>query len=225
MKTVLNPTYNPSFSPGASGVGTLTFSSYNTAFGFSINRLVAVINLTQGVIIYADSLTGFTLNSWNSTTNVLTLNSSTTGHSSTDLLEVIYDDPQASVSIAPPSITGGTQGIHHNLLTASTNITQVKGSAGVLLTCNLNAAYTGVIANNYFLKIFDRSTPPTLGTHTPILTLGAYMAQFNYTLPLPTCGVKFQNGLYYAVTANVSDTDTTAISIASATPIVDITYV
>jgi len=221
MKTVLNPAYNPSFVPGAPGVGTLNFSSYNSIFGFSINRLIAVINLTQGVIIYADSLAGFTMNAWNGTTNVLTLNANTTGFNSTDLLEVVYDDPQATVSLAPPTIIGGWTGRHHNVLSSTTNLTVVKSSPGVIGSL----AVSGMNSNNIcFVKVFDKATAPILGTDTPVFSLSSFNNYYGF-FPIPMQGVKFLNGIAYAVTGNPADTDATAISISTSTPILDMLYV
>lgn len=96
MKSILQ--FNPVFTPGASGVGTLDFSGYA---GFALRNLVSVVNVTRGKVIYGptdsrevrsegtispyfapDSIVG----------SVLTLESDTEGQSAGDVLECWYDD-------------------------------------------------------------------------------------------------------------------------------------
>ena len=91
MKTVLEN--NPIFTPGTAGNGTLNFAN---VIGFNINRLMAVINQTRNTIIYAEAQNNLgwaNSNAWNSTTNILTLAADTSSHSSSDILQVVYDSP------------------------------------------------------------------------------------------------------------------------------------
>jgi hypothetical protein len=89
MKSFITPTYT--FTPGASGVGTVDLSGIAD---FNPRQLVAVINQTRGVTIYAtgDTALRYTVVS-GSTVN---LHADTSTHSSDDSLQVIYEvtDPQ-----------------------------------------------------------------------------------------------------------------------------------
>jgi hypothetical protein len=96
MKQLLS--FKPVFTPGAAGVGTLDFTGYP---GFNINRLYAVINLTQNAIIYAPGATNLgSTTVTNSITSpggillaagIIALSFNTSTHSSTDQLNVFYD--------------------------------------------------------------------------------------------------------------------------------------
>ena len=88
MKSFITPTYV--FTPGLSGVGTIDLSSVSN---FDIKRLVAIINIDSNVIIYnvANSSAGFTTVA----NGVITLDYNTSAMSSTDLLQVIYDNDDA----------------------------------------------------------------------------------------------------------------------------------
>ena len=85
MKSFLAPTYT--FTPGASGFGTVNLSGIA---GFNIKYLVAIINQTRGVIIYSTANTAFRFTNVTGTT--VTLFADTTGQSSGDVLQVIYED-------------------------------------------------------------------------------------------------------------------------------------
>lgn len=84
MKSFITPSYT--FTPGGSGVGTLTLTGIEE---FNARQLVAVINQTRGAVIYA---TGGAATRYTSLTgNTLTLNVDTSTHSSGDSLQVIYE--------------------------------------------------------------------------------------------------------------------------------------
>lgn len=85
MKDFITPSYI--FAPAGSGVGAVTLNINN----FDVRRLVAIINQTRGVVIYstADTTARFT----NLSGSTLTLNVDTSTHDSSDVLQVIYNDP------------------------------------------------------------------------------------------------------------------------------------
>lgn len=85
MKSFLTPAYT--FVPGASGVGTLDLSAIPV---FDMKKLVAVINQTDGILIYSTaSLTkGFTTEA----AGVVTLQFDTSSMSGADKLQIIYED-------------------------------------------------------------------------------------------------------------------------------------
>ena len=85
MKQFVTPSYT--FTPGASGVGTLDL------FGiadFNARKLVAVINQTRGVVIYSTGGTATRYTAISGT--LLTLNVDTSTHNSGDALQVIYEE-------------------------------------------------------------------------------------------------------------------------------------
>ena len=85
MKSFLTPSYT--FTPGASGIGTLDLSSIAS---FDIKKLVAVINQTTGEPIYATGTIGLRFTS--EVSGVITLFFDTSAMSSGDKLQVIYED-------------------------------------------------------------------------------------------------------------------------------------
>ena len=89
MKQFTTPSYT--FTPGASGVGTVNLSGITD---FDPRRLVAVINQTRGVVIYSTGGTATRYTAISGT--LLTLNVDTSTHSAGDALQVIYEvtDPQ-----------------------------------------------------------------------------------------------------------------------------------
>jgi len=213
MKTILSSTVNPTFTPGSANAGTLNFSTAVTAYGFTAQRLFAVIDLTTNTIIYAASQSG-TGGAWNSGTSVLTLQASTISCSSGDLLEVIWDDPRASVILdAPnPSVPTGWPSKFHLVTAATTNATSVKASTGTL-----GGIFFNCLTSEYgCLKIYDKASAPTVGTDSPVLSIvsGTNTASWNAVAStfVPAAGIKFINGIAIAVTLNAADSDTTAVS-------------
>lgn len=85
MKDFITPSY--SFTPAGAGVGTVTLGITN----FDVRRLVAIINQTRGVVIYSTADTNNRFTNLNGST--LTLNADTSTHASSDMLQVIYNDP------------------------------------------------------------------------------------------------------------------------------------
>lgn len=83
-------TFTPAFTPGVSGSGTLDFSQLP---GFAVDKLYAVINVTQNTPIYVPGAPGLGLTSVIGSRLTLSLNTST--HSTTDILNVYYE---ASIS-------------------------------------------------------------------------------------------------------------------------------
>ena len=84
------------FNPGAAGVGTLNFSQLTNFRDFAINRLMAVINQTRNVILYAEANTGWA--DYNHNTRIMTLSIDTSSHAATDSIQVIYDAEAPAVT-------------------------------------------------------------------------------------------------------------------------------
>lgn len=85
----------------------------------------------------------------------------------------------------------------------TTNATAAKASAGKLFSVN---GYNSTATVTY-LKFYDKSTAPTVGTDTPALTLALpASAVFNYDLG----GIAFATGIGYGLTTVAADNGTTA---------------
>lgn len=133
---------NYSFAPGGAGAGTVTFTNMSS---ISLDRLLIIANATRGTIIYnfADSTLGGT-----AATNVLTLATSTSGHSSGDKLVIYYDDDDLNYdtgggtklrpamglivpgSGGPVAVPGdGTNGLKVNVTNASVTVSATVASA------------------------------------------------------------------------------------------------
>jgi len=106
MKTLLD--FKPSFDPTAK---TLDFSLYDD---FSINRLFAVINVTQNTPLYIPGASGYGVSSISGGGTILTLTCSTTGHSASDILNVYYS-VEAPMDNRPVEKGGNLQSMNENL--------------------------------------------------------------------------------------------------------------
>lgn len=87
---------------------------------------------------------------------------------------------------------------------ASTNSTNLKGSAGVVLGY---ALYNNTASAKFF-KFYNKATAPTVGTDTPLFTViipASGGANVNWADGLP-----FATGIGYGITGAVTDADTTA---------------
>lgn len=86
---------------------------------------------------------------------------------------------------------------------ASTNSTNLKGSAGVVLGY---ALYNNTASAKFF-KFYNKATAPTVGTDTPLFTVivpASGGANVNWADGLP-----FGTGIGYGITGAVGDSDTT----------------
>ncbi len=91
MKKFITPQYQ--FAPGISGVGNVTIMLDD----FDIKKLVAIINVTESTIIYLPTSTAKGLNSV--INNQVILNFDTSSHSSSDILQIIYEDDEDSKTL------------------------------------------------------------------------------------------------------------------------------
>lgn len=105
MKAFITPAYT--FTPGASGVGTVNLSGIAS---FDVKKLAAIINQTKGVTIYATG--SIPLRYTNVVSTTLTLFADTTGMSSGDNLQVIYEDPSG----IPVTISGVATAANQTLI-------------------------------------------------------------------------------------------------------------
>ena len=119
---------------------------------------------------------------------------------------------QSPFPFAPgASATGGATPYHLPSSAASTNATSVKTAAGTLYGIEAfnNAAYI------CYLKIFDKASAPTVGTDVPVKTIpipptvGGALGGVVRSYPV---GIVLNNGLAFAITKAVADSDATAVS-------------
>jgi hypothetical protein len=86
---------------------------------------------------------------------------------------------------------------------ASTNSTNLKASAGVVLGY---CFYNNTASAKYF-KFYDKASAPTVGTDTPAFTV-IIPASGGANIEFAT-GIPFANGIGYGITGAVTDADTT----------------
>jgi len=108
MKQLLT-SFSPPFNPTAK---TLDFTMY--PYGFNINKLYAVINVTQGVPIYIAGAPGLGFSSLGNglggtSYSVITLQFNTSTHNSSDLLNIYYDVAPGVESNTPQENNGQLQ--------------------------------------------------------------------------------------------------------------------
>ncbi|HEY8885957.1 MAG TPA: hypothetical protein VIM31_00440 [Candidatus Microsaccharimonas sp.] len=91
---------------------------------------------------------------------------------------------------------------------ATTNGTNVKASAGVLymLTATNNSATVA------FLKMYNLSTAPTVGSSSVVLTF-MIPANGGVMVPIPPTGITFSTGIAYALTGLPAGNDSTAVAL------------
>lgn len=84
---------------------------------------------------------------------------------------------------------------------ASTNATSVTAVATTLFSAQISNS----IATVYYFKVYDKATAPTVGTDVPVHTQ-LCKASDNTIVSIPT-GIKLTNGLAWALTAGIANTD------------------
>jgi hypothetical protein len=107
--------------------------------------------------------------------------------------------------MSPQVASSGGSVPYHNLTAATTNFTNVKGTACQMYGCDISNTSASVI----FVKFYDKATAPGTGD-TPKRTI---QVPANSTIPraFPN-GLKFVNGFGWAATGAVGDADNTAIA-------------
>lgn len=112
------------------------------------------------------------------------------------------------VSIGAATSGGWTP--HRLVSAASTNATSLKASAGqvgYIYATNVNAAIR-------YLKLYNLATSPTVGTSTPVATIGipgGGTAGAGGQLVIPA-GIEFSVGIAYALTTEATDAGTTGVA-------------
>lgn len=117
-----------------------------------------------------------------------------------------------TVTAQPPTGTGS-----NTITTASTNAAVIKSSAGSVYAVTIKNR----TATAAYVKLYNKSTAPTVGTDAPLMTFDA-PAGSQQVIAFGTLGGRFSTGIGIAVTGGAADSDTTA-SVAGI--IVQTTYI
>jgi hypothetical protein len=200
--------------------GTLTFQGSNDNTNWanttlqSMGAAAAPTQTTTGVGIWAGSIPfryfRVRMTVYTSGTATGTVVLTNTGSLNTAAIAPVQQSTAASVT-APwptsetPKTTGGL--LSTNLVSAaSTNATVVKASAGAvyaIFASNANAAWR-------YLKIYNKATAPTVGTDTPVITIGIPPNDtVSHTLP---GGHTNTAGIGIALTTESTTAGTTAVA-------------
>jgi len=92
---------------------------------------------------------------------------------------------------------------------ATTNITVVKASAGVITTISAVGMAEEAMS---FLKLYDKATAPVLATDIPVMTIAipTHTQGAGIVIPIPN-GLNFSNGIALALTSGIEDTNAVAV--------------
>lgn len=92
---------------------------------------------------------------------------------------------------------------------ATTNATVIKASSGVITTITAVGLSEETVS---YLKLYDKATLPTVGTDVPIMTIPipTNLQGAGIVIPVPS-GLSFSNGISFAITSGVLDSDTGSI--------------
>jgi hypothetical protein len=115
-------------------------------------------------------------------------------------------------SVKYPGVQGWSQAKVKSA--ASTNLTSVKASAGVLgglVLCNNHASA------DRFIKFYNKASAPVIASDTArlVFTIAIPAGQVRQ-IDFPP-GINFSTGIAYAITGAVGETDTTAIAVDDVT--------
>lgn len=92
---------------------------------------------------------------------------------------------------------------------ATTNITVVKASAGVITTISAVGMAEEAMS---FLKLYDKATAPVLTTDIPVMTIAipTHTQGAGIVIPIPN-GLNFSNGIALALTSGIEDQNAVAV--------------
>jgi hypothetical protein len=115
----------------------------------------------------------------------------------------------STVFTIAPSAGQGAATYHKLTSAATTNATSVKTSQGLISGGSLR---NRAAAERYF-KLYNKASAPTVGTDTPVLTIGlpagALLGLADFA---GAYGLRLATGIAYAITGAYADNDTTAVA-------------
>lgn len=119
-------------------------------------------------------------------------------------------DASGNASVSNKATATGGATIGKVLSAASTNATNLKGSAGNVFSIalvNTNAAVR-------YIHLYNKATAPTVGTDVPVATFGIPGNAAGAGISIPAdIGAAFTTGIGYSLTTGASDTDTGAVAL------------
>lgn len=102
--------------------------------------------------------------------------------------------------------TSGGYSISRKISAATTNATSAKASAGQVFGWSI----WNTNASERFFKLYNKASAPTVGTDTPVITVGL-IADASVHIEFAT-GIEFDTGIGFALTTGVADADTGAVA-------------
>ena len=124
-----------------------------------------------------------------------------------------YDVPQLDSKgaqwVHPVLGTTGGSTPYKLISAATTNATSVKAAAGTL---GAIVAVNNHASNIAYLKIYNKSSAPTVGTDVPVLVLPLATDGGGVAFPVPQGGINFSSGIAFAITGGMADSDTSAVA-------------
>lgn len=122
---------------------------------------------------------------------------------------MVCNGPSDTLGTSLVPLTAGGLSISSQVMTNSTNSTEVKSSGGQIYGLEIFNNSTSI----GYLKIYDTATSPTPGAGTPMVRLmvpaGASGAGVVRSYEN---GLIFANGIGYCFTGGIADNDTTSVS-------------
>jgi hypothetical protein len=110
---------------------------------------------------------------------------------------------------------GATSSISHRVSAASNNAANIKSSAGTVMGWRI----FNVADYSIYVKLYNKATSPTVGTDTPVQTIGV---QAGTSADASGLGISYSTGISIAITKAITDADNTAV--AASDCVVDIFY-
>jgi len=107
--------------------------------------------------------------------------------------------------VTPKAVTTGGSTPSHTMSAASTNATSLKASAGQVYGLSI----TNSVASARYFKLYNKASAPTVGTDTPVLTLG--VPANGTVIRVYPVGLALGTGIAWAATGAITNADTTAI--------------
>lgn len=103
---------------------------------------------------------------------------------------------------------GGSQitssGVHQKKNTSGVSATLVKSGATTLYGYSIQNIDDAGSVNGNYLKIYDKASPPVVGTDTWVAIVYQYTVYVS-NIYAPAGGLKLNNGLAYAITSSFQD--------------------
>lgn len=107
-----------------------------------------------------------------------------------------------------PTTSSGFGTLYHLISAATTNATSVKASAGVVGSITATNGSAAI----KFLKLYNKASAPTVGTDTPVMTIGVPAG--NTVVIENPAGIRFSTGIALATTGLITVADTTAVALS-----------